>query len=187
MKKLIIMLFFPIISFSLKFKDVNEKFYTNTYEIYLNQDKLEVGDILLFKPEYDKIQSIFGHIAIIVENNKMLDMPNTSIRFREMPLKLMTYIENRDIIVLRYKHKDSNFEKEFLKNIYENINYKYSLILPRTDNMHISYCSKLVYDLYEKINKTDTTIFPHNTEFLLPEDFLNAGKNFYVVDIKGEK
>lgn len=177
---------FPIISFSLRFKDVNENFYTNTYEIYLNMDKLEVGDILLFKPKYDKIQSMFGHIAIIGQDKKMVDMPNPRVRFREMPLKLMTYIENRDIIVLRYKYKDSNFEKEFLNYLYESIDYRYNLLIPRTEDMYISYCSKLVYDLYEKINKTDTTIFPNDTEFIWPEDFLNSGKNFYVVDIKGE-
>lgn len=183
MRKIFIFLIVIVtnISFSINFKDINSNYWYPLKVLESNLYKLEEGDIVIFKPLSD-FKSSFGHIAIIGEDKKLIDFPNPSVGFRETPLKILTLFENREVLVLRYKYMTEEFKKKILKNIYSKLKDRYNLIVPRTLGSHFTYCSLFIYNIYEEVNEEkSSTIFPMQTEFIWPVDFLNAGKNFYIV------
>lgn len=178
MKKIIL---FLIIFTSLSFSKVDlEKYdWIGTEELSLLKDKLEYGDLLIFKPLDTFIQS-FGHIAMIGDDKKIVDFPNMKNGLREIPIELLK--QPREVIVIRYKYMTESFKENLKKEIDKYNNTMYSFFSPPNYSYFGVYCSSFIYNIFENSNEGETTIFPFNQNAIFPLDFLQSGYNFEILE-----
>ncbi len=148
--------------------------------------QLKVGDIILFKPLKDNILQSFGHAALIGEDHKIVDFPSFKTGFREMPFDILATGQFRELAVLRYKHMTNEFKEKLLNEMYSRIYKKYFILSFPKISKNTTYCSLFVYNVYEDVDKTKQEIFPPNSGFILPADFIDAGQNFNVLNFIGE-
>ncbi|WP_156285814.1 YiiX/YebB-like N1pC/P60 family cysteine hydrolase [Oceanivirga salmonicida] len=182
MKKIfIILLFITNFTFAAGFRDV-QKWYPITMLPEV-KNKLQEGDIIIFKPLNSSLTGRFGHIALIGEDKKIIDFPNPSVGFREIPVDILALGEYRDILVLRYRNSTKKFRKQLMKEAYSYLKKSYSILSFQNIEQNSTYCSLFIHDIYEKINDKDKTVFPASTLFVFPEEFINAGENFYILDL----
>ncbi len=133
--------------------------------INLLDKKLEIGDIIIRKKGKKPIEW-FGHVAIIVDNNKVVEFPNYKSGYNRVSLNI--WIEDsRDVILLRSKEKFN--EKFILKEILKH-QYKSYGILHKKKSSDKFYCSQFVWYIYYKI--FDESLITNSYNFILPYDFL---------------
>lgn len=166
MKK-ILFLFLLIFTSSQK-----EYFIWEPAENLLYKD-LKMGDVIIRKKGKNPIEW-FGHVAIVGDNNKVIEFPNYKSGYNRVSLHI--WIEDsRDIILLRSKEKiDKNI---ILKEINRHNNKKYGILHKKKSNKRF-YCSQFVWYIYYTIFDKDFT--DKNHFIILPYDFLYS-KYFYKV------
>jgi uncharacterized protein YycO len=119
-------------------------------DVYLNREKLEVGDILIKSREPNPI-SWFGHSAVVISPTMIGDYPKLCVGYQEIDM-YSWFIEKRDVVVLRYKGFDEIFRKKFLENVEKSKNKDYWVNFSKKDEEN-TYCSKYVWQLYLKTSK----------------------------------
>lgn len=179
MKKILLMIIF-ITSFSFGINKNEIKWHS-----FDNLEPLEkvakFGDIIIYNPTGHGV-SMFGHIAMVSENNKVVDYPNLKYGFRESPLLKMNIFlkSDRKFVLLRYKYMNDEIKAKMIDLIDNEFLYKdYSLLTPPTSNTLTTYCSHFIWDLYRR---TVGDVLDYNSNFIFPLDFLEADKYFEVVD-----
>lgn len=166
---LILLLFVNGCSFSAK------PFYKSNlnFKSAVDFSKLQIGDIVVTPPDINPI-SWFGHSAVVVSKNNIGEYPNLTLDYVETNIKLWFSEKNR-YAVLRYKKFDSNFERQFLKNVAQIKDKSYGISDKTSDKKF--YCSQYVWYLYWKTAEDlgyqlDLSI---NDEYLvLPYEFLQS-------------
>ncbi len=183
MKKIFLaLLLITNLSFGAKFKDIQKWYPITAFPTLKN--KLQEGDIIIYKPIKENFTQSFGHVAIIGYDKKLIDFPNPKIGFREIPFDIIASGQFRELAVLRYKYMTSEFKEKLLKELYSTTNKKYFILSFPEISKNTTYCSLFIYSVYENIDKTQQEIFPLNYGFVLPKDFLDAGQNFYIVNFE---
>ncbi|WP_067140355.1 YiiX/YebB-like N1pC/P60 family cysteine hydrolase [Oceanivirga salmonicida] len=183
MKKILIcLLFITNLTFAAGFNDI-QMWYPITMLPEI-KDKLQEGDIIIFKPLTTKFTSRFGHIAIVGKDKKIVDFPDGHVGFREMPIEIVTTQEYRDVIVIRYKNSTKEFREKLMEKVYSYIDKNYFILSFHNLSKNTTYCSLFIRDVYELANDTDKTIFPESNILVLPEEFINAGENFYILELE---
>lgn len=174
MKKifLIIVLIFSMNVFAF---DENKFTWHTFQELEMYKDKLEPFDLVVLNVG-SEISQTFGHIFIVNEEKKLVEIKGAIEVFADSPIYTFFHINNRNVSVLRYKYIDEELRKAISSEIPNHYNKFYS-ILTGTDSEDInSYCSKFVYNLYEEAGKKlgrEIKLFPDKWP-IMPFDFFKT-------------
>ncbi len=150
----------------------NRKWYS-VEVVVKNLDKLRVGDIVVKDKMFNDVRAWFGHAALVVEDGVIGDYPKIGVGYYEVGTKYWL-AEERNIMVLRYKGFDKNFEDAFLKNMDELKWKKYLVSLNKKNEEHL-YCSQFVwYSFYRTAQELGKKLDLDSDggPLILPYDFI---------------
>ncbi len=135
----------------------------------LFKKNLKIGDIIIRKKGSKPIEW-FGHVAILGDNNNIIEFPNYKSGYNYVSLD--SWVENsRDIILLRYNSDIEN--KKILKEIYKHQEKKYG-VLHKKESSEKFYCSQFIWYIYFESLNVD--LLNRNYNVILPYDFLYSNK-----------
>lgn len=182
MKKLLI-LFFMFFSFNIFSVDWVD------YGIVIdNPQVLKPGDILVLKKEMYSLQTLFGHLAYVNKDLKIVDFKRINYGYIEQPVYAFAP-RDRKVKILRYKYMNDklldNIEEE-IKLYYDSM---YDIFSDPDEKYTDAYCSIFVYQIFrsalEKMGVKDNRIADDTRTYIFPYDFLNNNLT-YEIDILGE-
>ncbi|MGL6098326.1 MAG: hypothetical protein ACRC0G_01745 [Fusobacteriaceae bacterium] len=158
----------------------NAKNYKNRWQpiekLAINWDKIRVGDIII-KNKTLKPLEWYGHIGVVVSEKKVADYPHPFTGYNEY--RYGNWLnEKRDVIVLRLKDFDGEFEEEFKRNVDKLKNQKYLVTLNK-NSTDVTYCSKYVWYLFKKSGESFEREIDLDSDggfLVFPYDFLNHPK-----------
>lgn len=152
----------------------NRKWYSSDV-VVKNIDKLRVGDIVVKNKMFKDVRAWFGHAAIIVDDSIIGDYPKIGVGYYEIDARYWL-AEERNVMVLRYRGFDEEFEKAFLRNL-EDLKWKKYLVSLNKKNEEHLYCSQFVwYTFYRTAKELGRELdLDSNGGFLvLPYDFIDS-------------
>lgn len=158
-------------NFSVKEKIVWRDVNSNTKFLNLG---LQTGDIIL-KEKESKPESIFGHAAIMINNNTIADYPKMGEQSYFMKIDYWLE-EGRKILILRYKNMDEKFSNKLLENIKKYFGQEYKIHFNKLNNNGF-YCSQYVWYVYYITAKElgyELDLDSDGGNFVLPYDFINS-------------
>jgi len=136
--------------------------------------KLEVGDIIVKNKVIKDPLGWYGHSAMVVKNNTIGDYPKLGAGYYEIDTYSWLY-EDREVMVLRYKHFDEKFKKLFVENLKKYTDKIY--FLSGKENNNSFYCSKYVWYIYYITAKElgyDLDLDSNKGPMVFPYDFIDS-------------
>ncbi|MGL5351535.1 MAG: YiiX/YebB-like N1pC/P60 family cysteine hydrolase [Cetobacterium sp.] len=141
-----------------------------------NSYKLKTGDIIVKDKLLTDPLSWLGHSSVMISDNRIGDFPMPGKDYYTISVNAWLNEPSRKVIVLRYKHFDKAFEKQFLKNIqtYGYGKYRTSFFKKKDSDF---YCSKFVWFLFYKTAQDlgyNLDLDSNQGILIFPYDFLNS-------------
>lgn len=151
-----------------------ERQWESTTRVRHRLEKLQVGDIIIKNKVFKRPMTWFGHSAMLVDIDTIGDYPRFFATYYEIDTYSWLY-EDRDVIVLRYKHFDEKFKKVFLEKAKKYSGDKY--FLSSKNNTKTFYCSKYVWKVYLETAKElgyDLDLDSDGGLLVLPYDIMHS-------------
>lgn len=122
-----------------------EREWQDIKKVRFRSENLKVGDIIVKSKVAKDPLGWYGHAAMVVKKDTIGDYPKLGVGYYEVDTYSWLY-EDREVMVLRYKHFDKKFKELFMKNlkIYNDKGY----FLSGKENTNSFYCSKYVWYIY---------------------------------------
>lgn len=158
-------------NFSQKKNIIWRKVDKNTNFTNLN---LQAGDIIIKEKEI-KPESIFGHSAIMANNNIIVDYPKIGEKSYFMRVDYWLE-EGRDILVLRYKDMNEEFKKKLNENMKKYFGKDYKIHSDRLNDNGF-YCSQYIWYVYYITAKElgfELDLDSDGGTYIFPYDFINS-------------
>ena len=174
-KKIIILLFLICSGCS----NTNYKF-NNPNEVLFKGKTLHIGDILI-KEKSNKWLMYWGHSSIIVSENIVGDFPKIGKKYYEV--NLQDWLDDRKVLILRFKNMDQKIQEEILKNINKYKTKPYRISSKNSEQSF--YCSKFIWFIYKKSmekEKINLDLDSNKGILIFPYDFIKS-KDLEIIEI----
>lgn len=153
--------------------------WNSVTQIQSETSKLQIGDVLV-KEEGVGFEEWFGHSAIYLGNDVVLEAPNPQVGV------IYNYLSNwpTDLgcIVLRYQGMTPQIQQKLLDFATQNVNKPYIISFNKETTTGYS-CSSLIYAAYDYATNKPLELPKNNILIVMPYDFLYS-PNFKVVKIE---
>ena len=172
--KKIVLLSIPVLFLiSCKSIDPAYKWYS-AKEVIAKSDQLQPGDILILSKR-NTIRSMWGHVAVLNEEKKIVEFPSYSAGYSESPLFVWQNID-RQISVFRLKGIDDNYKNALFEEINKTVNKPYGLTFHKNFDKRL-YCSQFVYLVFKKAGKKvgrNVDLDSNNGGWVMPFDIMRS-------------
>lgn len=151
MKKILIFLFvliIPLYSFSEEKKEI---YWYSFEQLDKYKDQLKPFDLVILS-KTSKLKQIFGHIFLISEDKKLIEITGFDFSYSDSPIYVNFHIKNREVSILRYKKMSKELEEIIKKELPKYYNSTYNIWASSNDNATV-YCSQFVYKLFKDATK----------------------------------
>ncbi|WP_199725997.1 YiiX/YebB-like N1pC/P60 family cysteine hydrolase [Leptotrichia sp. OH3620_COT-345] len=149
LKKIILSFILFLLLISCKSIDPTYKWYS-AKEVIANSEKLRPGDILVLSKRAS-IRSMWGHVAVLNEEKKIVEFPSYSTGYSESPLFVWQTL-NRKVAVFRLKGIDDDYKTALFEEINKTVNKTYGLTFDKNFDKRL-YCSQFVYLVFKRAGK----------------------------------
>ncbi len=172
-KKIIFIIIMFLLILSCQSIDPKYKWYDGK-TLIKKEKQLESGDILILSKK-NTLLSMWGHIAILNEDKKIVEFPSYGKGYSESPL-FFWYKLDRKIAVFRLKNIDDEFKKILFEEIDKTLNKKYGITFDKDFDKRL-YCSQFIYLIFKraglKVNK-NINLDSNGGRFVMPFDVMNS-------------
>ena len=149
LRKVFLTVMLALLLVACKSIDPNYKWYS-AKEVIDKSEKLQPGDILVLSKK-SSLRSMWGHVAVLNEEKKIVEFPSYSSGYSESPLFVWQGID-RKISVFRLKGIDDNFKNALFEEINKTIYKPYGLTFNKNFDKRL-YCSQFVYLVFKNAGK----------------------------------
>ena len=149
LRKVFLTVMLALLLVACKSIDPNYKWYS-AKEVIDKSEKLQPGDILVLSKK-SSLRSMWGHVAVLNEEKKIVEFPSYSNGYSESPLFVWQGID-RKISVFRLKGIDDNFKNALFEEINKTIYKPYGLTFNKNFDKRL-YCSQFVYLVFKNAGK----------------------------------
>lgn len=177
---LILIMLISLTSFS---KDFENNYLYTFEDIYKKIDQLKPYDILVLEKGNNPISS-FGHVFLVSEDKKLIEFKNYSTYFSETPIHFFFNIKDRRLAIYRYKNINDELINTISSLIPKYYNKKYNVFTSSDDYDISTYCSKFIYNIYDKAGQIigeDIKLLNNDSWPILPYSFMDSN---YLENIK---
>lgn len=122
-----------------------ERKWQDIKSVRYRTEELEVGDIIVKSKMAKNPLGWYGHVAMVVKEDTIGDYPKLGVGYYEVDTYSWLY-EDREVMVLRYKHFDEKFKKLFIEKLKKYTDKGY--FISGRKNTNSFYCSKYVWYIY---------------------------------------
>ena len=149
LRKVFLTVMLALLLVACKSIDPNYKWYS-AKEVIDKSEKLQPGDILVLSKK-SSLRSMWGHVAVLNEEKKIVEFPCYSNGYGESPV-VGWQGSDRKISVFRVTGIDVNFKNALFEEINKTIYKPYGLTFNKNFDKRL-YCSQFVYLVFKNAGK----------------------------------